>query len=92
MGVVEFVVIEVVDVELAWGIEQDTMQIDDDAFAVEGFRADSVAFVVASPLPLAEEGIIGIIDEREGRTVGKEEWLGHEEYPRWGVRSGVKQA
>ena len=56
------------------------------------FAADSIAFVVASPGPLAQKGIVDIVDEREGITVGKGESLGHKEYPGWGVRSGFKKA
>ena len=67
------------------GVHQEAVHGDGDAFAILDLDTGGVAVVGALPLPLAEEVVISVIDERDGALGegnplrhGENLWLGGE--------------
>ena len=81
-GVVEAVVVDVVDILPARRAQNDSVHAVDDLLAVDALRADGVAFAVETPAPLGEVFVVLVIDKRE-LALGEGNQLRHDGKTFW---------
>ena len=70
-GIVEPIVVDVIDILSPLGVEQHAVHTHDDLFAVLVIGANGVPFAVDAPAPLRDECIVLVIDERKLARQGR---------------------